>query len=92
MSQEYPMGDQTTTGFGKGPSVPISLLKQGDAGVVMRVSGKEEIRKFLSGLGFIAGTKVRIVTLNRTGLILDVKGSRIAIDGNMASKIYVSSS
>jgi ferrous iron transport protein A len=93
MSQISTAGDQTTpVQNSNGPTIPISFLKQGDAGVVMKVSGREEIRKFLSGLGFIAGTKVRIVTFNNNGLILDVKGSRIAIDGSMASKIYVTSS
>jgi ferrous iron transport protein A len=72
-----------------GPTVPLSLMKQGEKGVVMKVSGKEEVRKFLNGLGFTAGAEVKIVCLNNTGLILDVKGSRIAVDSQMASRIYV---
>jgi ferrous iron transport protein A len=92
MSLDISTGDRATPieSF-RGPTVPVSLLKQGDAGVVMKISGKEEVRKFLAGLGFIAGTEIKIVSFNKTGVILDVKGSRIAIDGNMATRIYVSS-
>jgi ferrous iron transport protein A len=73
-----------------GPTVPLSFLRNGDIGTVQKVSGKTEVRKFLEGLGFVPGTPVRIVSYDRTGHILEIKGSRIAIDNGMATKIMVS--
>ena len=73
-----------------GPSVPLSFLRNGDVGTVQKISGKTEVRKFLEGLGFVPGTPVRIVSYDRTGHILEIKGSRIAIDNGMATKILVS--
>ncbi len=73
-----------------GPSVPISFLKKGESGKVVRISGKKEIKNFLEGLGFIPGTPVRIVNQDSCGRILEIRGSRIAIDDGMAKKIMVS--
>ena len=72
----------------KGPTVPLTFLKQGEIGSVLRVSGREETRKHLTGLGFIAGTEVKVVSINNSGLILDVRGSRIAVDKSLASMIF----
>ena len=73
-----------------GLCVPLSFLKSGDTGTVQKISGKTDIRKYLEGLGFVPGTLIRIVSYDNSGHILEVKGSRIAIDSGMAMKIMVS--
>lgn len=70
-------------------TVPCSFLKNGEFGAVTRISGNEEVRKFLSGLGFVQGTKIKVLINNSTGIIVEVKGSRVAVDNVMASKIHV---
>ena len=70
-----------------GQTMPLSFLKVGETGRIVRISGREDIRKHLEGLGFVNGTEVGIVSSNGTGYILDIKGSRIAVDTKMASKI-----
>jgi len=70
-------------------TVPCSLLRNGEFGAVARISGNEEVRKFLSGLGFVQGTRLKVLINNSTGLIIDVKGSRVAVDQKMAAKIHV---
>jgi len=72
-----------------GSSIPVSFLKKGESGKVVRISGKKEVKNFLEGLGFIPGTPVRIVNHDNSGHILEVRGSRIAIDNGMAMKIMV---
>lgn len=67
--------------------MPISLSKVGESGVITRISGREETKRYLAGLGFTAGTRVTVVCLSNGSVVLDVKGSKIAIDGKMASKI-----
>lgn len=68
-------------------SVPVSLAKVGETGIVVRISGNPEVRKFLSDLGFTIGTRISTVSDLKGNKILSVRGSRIAIDSTMASKI-----
>lgn len=72
-----------------GSAIPVSLMKRGEYGTVSRVSGKTDIRKFLEGLGFVPGAMVKIVKSDLSGHILEIKGSRIALDRTMATKIMV---
>lgn len=69
------------------PGIPISMARVGDKGTVVSISGREETKRFLAGLGFTPGTKVKAVCEASGSVILDVKGSKIAIDRKMASKI-----
>ena len=69
------------------PGIPISMARVGDKGTVVSISGREETERFLAGLGFTPGTEVKAVCEASGSVILDVKGSKIAIDRKMASKI-----
>jgi ferrous iron transport protein A len=68
--------------------IPLVTAKIGDGGKIVRVSGKQDIRKFLCELGFVIGARVSVVSENSGNMILDIKGSRIAMDRTMASKIF----
>lgn len=72
-----------------GPSLPLTMCNVGEKATILRISGKEETKKFLVGLGFVVGSTVSIVNRAGNDLILDVKGSKIAINGSMAMKIVV---
>ncbi len=69
--------------------LPLSMAKLGEVCEIKKVGGKEETRKFLESLGFVVGATVTIVSENAGNLIVNVKGSRVAIDKGMASKIMV---
>ncbi len=69
------------------PGIPVSMARVGERGMIVSISGKEETKRFLAGLGFTPGTKVEAVCEANGSVILDVKGSKIAIDRRMASKI-----
>ena len=71
----------------RGPSIPLSFLRMNQPGTIVRISGREDVKKFLAGLGFIAGTEIRIINSVNGNVIVDLKGSRVAIDSEMASKI-----
>ncbi|MBR4181285.1 MAG: ferrous iron transport protein A [Candidatus Methanomethylophilaceae archaeon] len=73
-----------------GPQMPLSFLKNTERGEIIRISGKEDVRKYLSELGFLPGTVISVVNTVKGNIIVDVKGSRVAIDAAMASKIIVS--
>lgn len=69
--------------------MPLILATAGNEMNIKRITGNDETRKFLSSLGFIAGESVTIVSELGGNLILNVKGSRIALDKSMASRIIV---
>ena len=71
------------------PQCPITMCRVGERATISRISGREETRRFLAGLGFLAGGRVSVVSRSGDSFILDVKGSKIAIDGSMASRIVV---
>ena len=56
---------------------------------VNKIHGKDETRRFLESLGFVAGSTVSIVSENGGNFIINVKGSRIALSKALASKIFV---
>ena len=56
---------------------------------IKKVGGKEETRRFLESLGFVAGAVVTIVSEINGNLIVNVKESRVAIDKELATKIMV---
>ncbi len=70
-------------------SMPLTMAKEGEPNVIRRVGGKEETRKFLENLGFVAGGLVTVVTEAGGNLIVNVKESRVAIGKDMANKILV---
>lgn len=69
--------------------MPLSLAQEGERNVIKKVGGKEETRKFLEKLGFVAGSTVTVVTETGGNLIVNVKDSRVAIGKDMANKIIV---
>ena len=69
--------------------MPLSMAKEGEPVVIKKVGGKEETRRFLESLGFVAGAFVTIVSEINGNLIVNVKESRVAIDKELATKIMV---
>ena len=69
--------------------VPLAFMKPGDSGVVRRVGGSDEVKRFLANLGFVDGSQVTVVSEIHGDLIVNVKDSRIAINKEMASRIMV---
>ena len=70
--------------------MPLSLVKEGQPGVIHKVGGKEEPRRFLENLGFVSGGVVTVVSAMGGNLIVNIKDARVAIGRDMANKILVS--
>ncbi|GHT79626.1 hypothetical protein FACS1894104_4610 [Actinomycetota bacterium] len=51
--------------------------------------GDNHIRHHLENLGFIPGEKVKIVSRVGSGLIVSVKGCRVAVNNDAASLVMV---
>lgn len=70
--------------------MPLSMVKKGEANIIRKVGGKEETRRFLENLGFVAGGTVTVISEMGGNMIVNVKDSRVAIGKDMANKIMVS--
>ena len=70
--------------------MPLSMVRAGESGLVQRIGGKEETRRFLENLGFVPGSSVTLISENQGNVIVHVRESRIAISKEMANKIMVS--
>ena len=70
------------------PMMPLVFAKAGDIVTITRISGKDEIRQHLADLGFVVEAKVLIISQMGGNLIVQVKGSRVALDRSMAERIF----
>lgn len=69
--------------------MPLTMLKPGEVNRIKRVSGKDEVRRFLESLGFVEGSDVKVVSEINGNVIVNIKESRVAISKEMANKIQV---
>ncbi len=69
--------------------MPLSMAKEGEPYTIKKVGGKEDTRRFIENLGFVAGSVVTVVSTIGGSLIVNVKEARIAIGKDMANKILV---
>lgn len=69
--------------------MPLILASQGNEVNIKNITGNDETKRFLNSLGFVVGETVKIVSELGGNLIINVKGSRIALDKSMARRIIV---
>ena len=69
--------------------MPLTMAKAGEENTIIKIGGKEEARRFLESLGVVAGSIVSVVSEMNGNVIVNVKGSRVAISREMANKIMV---
>ncbi len=65
------------------------MAKQGETYIIRKITGKDEVRQHLAELGFVVDTAVTVVSSIAGSLIIQVKGSRIALDKSMAARIMI---
>jgi ferrous iron transport protein A len=69
--------------------MPVFLLASGEDAVIRRISGDPATRQRLAELGFVTGAQVQVLGQSQGGVILRVKGSRVALGQDMARHIFV---
>lgn len=67
----------------------LSMADYGEKKTIQKIAGKDEQRHHLESLGVVEGTDVEVVTSLNGNLIVNVKGTRIAISKAIANKIIV---
>ncbi|WP_027437356.1 FeoA family protein [Lachnospira multipara] len=69
--------------------MPLSFIEEGLKVRIQRVGGLEETKQFLEKLGFVSGADVEVISRTGGNVIVNIKGSRVAIGKEMANKIMV---
>ena len=69
--------------------MPLTMVNIGETKNIVKITGKDETRRFLENLGFVEGTEVTVVSAISGNMIVNVKDARVAIDKNMANRIMV---
>ena len=69
--------------------MPLTMAGQNEQFLIKKINGKEEVRRFLENLGFVAGAQVSVISKISGNVIVQIKESRVAISREMAQKIIV---
>ena len=67
----------------------LAMVTLGETKTISEFHGKEDIRRHLQDLGFLKGEKVQVIGENPSGIIILLKGVRIALNRGLASRIIV---
>jgi ferrous iron transport protein A len=67
----------------------LSQAAVGEEALIKKIGGQEEQRLFLENLGFVPGSRVRVVNKNGGNIIVNVRESRVALGSEMAVRIVV---
>lgn len=67
----------------------LAMLNIGDKAVIKELHTKDSVKKHLQNLGFVTGEEIEVIGENSSGLILSVKGVRVALNRGLATQIYV---
>ena len=73
-------------------AVPLSMVGVGERVHVREINGKDDTRRFLCNLGFVEGEEVSVVSELSGNVIVNVKGTRLAISKAMANRVLTSRS
>ena len=69
--------------------IPLVFAEIGEAQVIKKIRGTEEVRHHLENLGFTIGGTVTVINSLSGNVIVKVKESRIAINEDMARRIMI---
>jgi len=70
-------------------AMPLVFLKAGETGRVSRIGGCDDVKRHLGDLGFVVGADITIISSDAGNMIVDVKGSRLALTESMARHISI---
>lgn len=69
--------------------MPLTMANIGEPVVIRRITGRDQVRRHLAELGFVADTVVTVVSALAGNLIVQVKDSRVALDATLANRIFI---
>lgn len=69
--------------------IPLSIAKPCETSYIKKIIGKDEVRQHLAEMGFVVGSEITVVAEISGNLILNVKGTRVALNQEMANRIMI---
>lgn len=69
--------------------MPLAMLAPGNTRRIADLKGQDDTKRRLQELGFIRGEPVRVIGESSSGMILLVKGVKVALNRALANKIMV---
>lgn len=73
--------------FVRASGIPLAMVDTGKAYHVAGIRGRDDVKSFLHNLGFVDGAEVTLISEIGGDVIVNVKGTRVAISKVMATKI-----
>lgn len=67
--------------------MPLSFLGSGESAVIAKVRGRGDLHHHLETLGFVEGATVEVMSKAADDLIVQVKGTHVALSKQVASRI-----
>ncbi|MBA7596292.1 hypothetical protein ES703_03262 [subsurface metagenome] len=72
------------------PLMPLAMARPGEVVSVVDIRAGRGLTRRLADMGLLPGTKIRVVNSMRPGpIIIDLRGSRLALGYGIAQKIMV---
>ena len=69
--------------------LPLSLINQGENVIIVKVRSKDSEKKHLEDMGFIASERMHVISNHGGDVIVELKGTKLAITREIADKIFV---
>jgi ferrous iron transport protein A len=69
--------------------MPLNVAAPGEENIIRKIGGSPEVKKHLEDLGFVVGGTVTLITVLNGNVIVNVKDTRIALDADMARRIFI---
>lgn len=69
--------------------MPLLLLRTGEIRKINRILGKDNIKQRIQDMGLVEGCQIEILSFLTGNVIVMVKGSKLAISNDVASRIHV---
>ncbi|MBO4359229.1 MAG: ferrous iron transport protein A [Erysipelotrichaceae bacterium] len=69
--------------------MPLMYAEKNEDNVILKISGKQEIRKHLEDMGFVSGAIIRVISSTDGNVIVSVKDTKVALDRQLASRIMI---
>lgn len=69
--------------------MPLTFLEEGKTVQIQKVTGRDKMKTHLANLGFVENGSITVIKRMAGNLIVEVKGTRVAIDQTLANRIMV---
>ena len=69
--------------------MPIVMAPMNTPVTVIKILAEDKVKKHLENLGILKGSEVELIQNNNGVIILKVKEGRVALNYDLASKIFV---